>query len=210
MSIEDVFHVLISQLRNNFCLNDREENLLNKICSMRGGYSETSECFAQSTCKYFNPKEGLNAFNSVIYCNFLYWVSRHLYKNGENLVADKVYYLNKMLNGVDLFYAIELPVHWSCEHPLGSVMGRAVYGDYFFFYQGCTVGGNHTNYPVIGKNVIMLSNSKILGKSNIGDNVILSANTYVKDMDIPNNSIVFGQYPDITIKQNKNTDKFWK
>ena len=45
------------------------------------------------------------------------------------------------MNSVDLFYAIELPQKFGAEHPLGSVMGRAKYGDGFFFYQGCTVGG---------------------------------------------------------------------
>ena len=85
-------------------------------------------------------------------CNYLYQVSHILYKNGYSIIADKVYYLNKMLNALDLFYAIELPEHWNCEHPIGSVMGRARYGDFFFFYQGCTVGGNHTNYPIIGNN----------------------------------------------------------
>lgn len=118
-----------------------------------------------------------------------------------------------MLNGVDLFYAIELPEHWNCEHPLSSVMGRAKYGDYFFFYQGCTVGGNHhLEYPVLGHHVTMYSNSKILGKSHIGSNVIIAANAYVKDTDIPDNSIVFGQFPNLTIKpiRDKIEDIFWR
>ena len=94
-----------------------------------------------------------------------------------------------MLNGVGLFYAIELPEHWNCEHPLGSVMGRVQYGDYFFFYQGWAIVGNHTNYPVLGDYVTMYLNSKVLGKSHIENNVIIGANAYVKDTDIPDNSI---------------------
>ena len=174
-----------------------------------GGYNCTVECFEKSNCKYFHKENGLNPFNSVMYTNYLYQVSHLLYKGGYGQIADKVYYLNKLLNSVDLFYAIELPMHWNCEHPLGSVMGRAEYGDYFFFYQGCTVGGNHTDYPMIGNNVTMFSNSKILGNCKIGDNVIIGANSYVKDMDVPDDTIVFGQYPDVIFKENKNIDKFW-
>lgn len=70
-----------------------------------------------------------------MYCILLYWLSRELFQNGKLELADKVYYLNKMLNAVELFYEVKLPAIWSCEHPLGSVMGRADYGDYFFFYQ---------------------------------------------------------------------------
>jgi serine O-acetyltransferase len=108
------------------------------------------------------------------------------------------------MNSVELFYAIELPKHFCMEHPLGTVLGRAQYGDYFFFYQGCTVGGNNSYYPVIGNNVTMYSNSKVLGNSHIGDNVVIGANAYIKDTDIPENSIVFGQYPDNIIKSSMN------
>ena len=73
---------------------------------------------------------------------FLYYLSHEIYANTQNtILCDKIYYLNKIMNSVDLFYAIELPQKFGAEHPLGSVMGRAKYGDGFFFYQGCTVGG---------------------------------------------------------------------
>ena len=83
----------------------------------------------------------------------------------------------------------------------GGVMGRAQYGDYFLYYQGCTVGGNKSQYPVIGEHVTMFSNSKILGNSHIGNNVIISASTYIINQNIPDNSIVFGMSPDIIIKE---------
>jgi serine O-acetyltransferase len=141
-----------------------------------------------------------------MYTNFLYWLSRYLYEENDEELASKVYGLNKMCHAVDLFYAIKLPTIWSCEHPLGSVMGRAEYGDRFFFYQGCTVGGNihkgTISYPLIGHDVKMYSNSKVLGKSHIGNNVIIAANTYIINQDVPDNSIVFGQSPNIIIKNN--------
>jgi serine O-acetyltransferase len=86
-------------------------------------------------------------------------------------------------------------------------MGRAKYGNRFFFYQGCTVGGNRNKgileYPVIGENVTMYSDSKIIGNSIIGNNVLISANAYIKNEKIPDNSIVFGQSPNLIIKQRK-------
>jgi serine O-acetyltransferase len=95
---------------------------------------------------------------------------------------------------------VELPESFFFEHPLGMVLGRAKYGDEFFAMQGCTVGGNKMKYPEIGKNVKMYSNSKILGKAIIGDNVLIAANTYIKGESIPSNSIVFGQSPNLIIK----------
>ncbi len=63
---------------------------------------------------------------------------------------------------------------------------------------------------MLGNNITMYSNSKILGKSKIGDNVIIGANAYVKDTDIPDNSMVFGEFPNLIIKPNNNIDKMWK
>ena len=109
-----------------------------------------------------------------------------------------------------------MPAVWGVEHPLGSVMGRASYGDKFFFYQGCTVGGSGKCYPDIGSGVVMYSNSKILGRSVIGDHVIFSANSYVIDQVIPSNSIVFGQGRDVIIKEisieryRSMTEQIWK
>lgn len=155
--------------------------------------------------KYY--KTDINPYNSIHYCNLLYWLSRTAYEDENINLADKVYYLNKMLNGVELFYEIDLPVEWSCEHPLGSCMGRAIYGNHFFFYQGCTVGANRRKdgqleHPVIGDNVVMYSNSKILGNSKIGNNCKIAANCYIINQDIPDNSTVFGQSPNLIIKVN--------
>lgn len=143
-----------------------------------------------------------------MYMIFLYYLSNELYRSGRCLeLCDKVYYLNKIMHSVDLFYAIQLPDIFGAEHPLSSVMGRASYSDGFFFYQGCTVGGTYDregnlHYPVIGRNCRMYSNSSILGNCKIGDNVSIGAGAIVKNQNIPDNSIVFGQSPNLIIKPN--------
>ncbi len=118
--------------------------------------------------------------------------------------ADIVYYLNKIMHANDWFYQVELPAHFMAEHPVGSVLGKAVYGDYLFIYQGTTVGGNRRNgnlfYPTLGNNVLLYANSTILGNTQIGNNVIIAACTYLLDEKIPDNCIVFGKSPHIEIK----------
>lgn len=46
----------------------------------------------------------------------------------------------------------------------------------------------------------MFAGSSILGKCNIGDNVMLSAGTTIINQDVPNNMIVYGRSPDLTFK----------
>ncbi len=118
---------------------------------------------------------------------------------GKNL-ADKIYYLNKIMNSVDIYHEVALPESFFLEHPVGTVLGRARYQDGFMAYQNCTVGGNKDYYPTLGQNFKMMSGSKILGNSHVGDNVTLAANTYVKDTDIPDGVTVFGSTPNLIFK----------
>lgn len=143
---------------------------------------------------------GVNPLNSVQYCIFLYWFSRACYEMEELSLADCVYYLNRMLNAVDLYYEIQLPRIWSCEHPLGSIMGRASYADGLMFYQGCTVGQSQGGAPVLGENVTLYANAVVLGASIVGRNCIIAANSFVLDTNIPDDTIVFGQYPNLVFK----------
>ena len=43
----------------------------------------------------------------------------------------------------------------------------------------------------------------MIGDTTIGDNVIISANAFVKDEVIPSGSIVFGQSPNLIVKEGK-------
>lgn len=171
-----------------------------------GVLRKLEKCFAPNPNKYYhrNGEIFFNPFHSAQYTIFLYLMSREIFLNGNSpLLADKIYYLNKALNGCDLFYEIELPSYFTLDHPVGSVMGRAEYGEGFSFTQCCTVGNNNGIYPVIGKNVRMCAYSSIIGNCHIGDNVIIGANSGVKDCDIPDNTIVFGQYPNNVFKHRK-------
>lgn len=153
-----------------------------------------------SQSKYNQADKTFSPYNTCQYCIFLYTLSRVYAEKQQTEKADIIYCLNKALHGVDLYHGIQLPKIWGTEHPIGSVMGRATYGDHFFFYQGCTVGGSGGVYPRLGNDVIMYSNSKILGDCVIGDRVILATNSYVIKRNIPSNSLVFGQGENLIVK----------
>lgn len=160
-------------------------------------------CFSHVKNKYYHS-DGQTVFNPLHVAQwtmFLYTIANELSKNGNTDLCDMIYGLSKMTSSADIFYGVEMPRIWFFDHPQGSVMGRAGYNDYFTFSQGCTVGNNKGMFPVFGKHVSMLSNSKVLGNCHVGDHVIFAANTYVIDTDIPSYSIVFGTAPNNNIKQ---------
>ena len=204
LSFLELMELLEKQLNNNFILRNNKKEILEM--SVIAALKKCEICFAKQNNKYYVGEHGVcfNPFHSGQYTIFLYFVSNILYlkyKN-ENL-ASRVYYLNKMLNGVDLFYAIELPNIFGVEHPVGAVMGRAKYSNYFWFYQHTTVGGNKERYPEIGEKVVLFANATIIGNSKIGSNCLISANTYIKDECVPDNTIVYGASPNLILKENR-------
>lgn len=204
-----------------------EEELIdiisNQVCAfwkidisekLRGGVllkalNRFEKCMAECSNKYINSRNRVEfrLTHSVSYTIFLYLLSNQLFIQGDEDTATYIYYLNKIMHSVDWFYAINLPDIFMAEHPLGSVLGRAKYGDYFMIYQGCTVGGNRNQsglfYPELKNHVIMYANSTVIGKTHIGSHVVVSSGAYLKDEVVPDNCIVFGQSPDLIIKRKK-------
>lgn len=115
-------------------------------------------------------------------------------------MADKAYYLNKIMRGCDWCWNTGLPEHFVVDHPAGSVLGKALYGDYLCVYQGVTVGANFKEgacvWPKVGSRVTLYANATVLGSCSIGDNVVIGANAFLLNVDIPRNSMVYGIYPD--------------
>ena len=207
-----VYSLVVKQLDSNFGLDD------NDISQLKQGVLLALEsceyCFSRINLKYYKDKEGnpiFNTFHSGQYTIFLYYLSREMYKKSlcSTVLLEKIFYLNKMLNSVDLYYEVDLPKVFHAGHPLGSVIGRAKIGKNFSFNQNCTVGGNKDVYPVLSENVIMMAGSTVVGKCFIGSYTIIGSNSFIKDIDIPNNSMVVGIYPNHRILplslENRNT-----
>jgi serine O-acetyltransferase len=199
----DLLELLKKQLGNFFPLSKSDHLVLEE--SMSIVLDRAEYCFSKTTNRYYskNGSPYFNPFHSGQYSIFLYYFSNTVYKTNyerKNLLADKIYYLNKAMNSLDLFYEVELPKVFFTDHAVGSVLARATYGEYFSFSQNCTVGNNKGVYPVLGENVVVGPGSMILGKCSIGSHVIVAANSFVKDTDIPSYSLVFGQHPNVVIR----------
>jgi serine O-acetyltransferase len=200
-----ILKVLIGQISSFFSITAAELNTINELSDEV--FERCDICFSKNENKYYsrNGETYFNPFHSGQYTVFLYYFSNTIFKKTKDqiILADKVYYLNKVMNSCDLFYEIELPEYFSLDQPVGTVLGRAKYGNFFKFTQNCTVGNNKNIFPTIGNNVTMTANSMVFGGSKIGDNVIIGVGTVVKDEDVPDNSVVFGQSPNLIIKKRK-------
>ena len=170
-------------------------------------------CFSAVHDRYFkkDSRTCFNHLNTDHYAMFLYFLSSTLYRNGaDERLCEKVFYLNKVLHGIDVFYSVELPNIFLFCHPVGTVLGHAKYSDYFLVYQNCTIGSNHeVDYPILGKYVAVYRGASILGKCTIGDNCKIAADSLILDQDLDANKIYIGTPSSHLIKENRNHDRIW-
>jgi|UPI0003773617 serine O-acetyltransferase len=199
---EDILKGLIRQLNSFFSISTIEVDVINSLIEPVLERCEFN--FSKNNNKYYSKlgEAYFNPYHSGQYTLFLYYFSNTIFNKKKDFLklADKIYYLNRTMNACDLFYEVALPEIFMLDHPLGSVMGRAKFGNYFSFSQNCTVGNNNDIFPTIGDHVKMTANTMILGNCKIGNHVILGAGACVKDQDIPANSLVFGSSPNLIIK----------
>lgn len=166
-------------------------------------------CFTRIHRKYYN--EGvleLNHINGDHMASFLYFFANTLWREKTDIgLATRLFYLNKILHGIDLFYSVALPDIFMLVHPVGTVLGHARYQDYLVVYQNCTVGAVTTVYPSFGRGTILYSRTSVLGACVLGDDVVMAANAVVIDREVPSSIVVVGQHPNNRLLENKQSVK---
>lgn len=155
-------------------------------------------CFSRIRRKYYeeNGAAVFDHLNGDHAATFLYFLANSAWREGgETELATRLFYVNKIMHGLDLFYSVAMPDVFMLVHPVGTVLGKAAYADYFVAYQNCTVGADGDSYPTFGEGVIMYSRTAVVGSCRVGSNVVFGANSMIVNTDIPDNSVVVGQYP---------------
>lgn len=165
-------------------------------------------CFTRIHSKYYNSGSMVrfDHLNGDHFASFLYFLSNTAWRDGHDEgLATRLFYLNKILHGLDLFFSVEMPSVFLLVHPLGTVLGKAAYSDYLVVYQNCTVGATTDIYPRFGEGTILYSRSSVIGNCTVGANVVFGTNSSVVDRDVPENSVVVGQFPAHQFKVNRLT-----
>jgi serine O-acetyltransferase len=157
-------------------------------------------CFSRVRLKgYFaNGEPRFSHLHCDQYAIFLYYLANSTFREiPGHPIADKAYALNKALHALDAYYEVQLPEVFAVQHPVGTVLGRATYSDYFLCYHNCTVGANLDNdYPAFGRGVVMYGGSRVIGNTAVGDNSFVSTGAIVIDGGrLEADSVLHGIYP---------------
>ena len=172
----------------------------NTVQSAVGAALEKIEhCFSHIEIAAYHDR-GVSVFDHAHtdhYATFLCFLARIFFLEKADLrLATKAYALNKALHGLDAFYEVDLPDIIYLQHPVGTVLGRATYGNYLAVYQGVTVGSSvDGNYPKLGEGVVLYGGARVIGSAEISSNSWVAPGTIVMDQKFPCASILFGTPP---------------
>lgn len=195
-----VLRLIANHLPDNY-LSDHAPGVL-----FGRAFERVEYCFSCINRKYFKKDDAatFDHLNGDHMATLLYYFGNTVWReSGDEGLPTRLFYVNKIMHGLDLFYSVSMPSVFLLVHPIGTVLGNAQYGDYLVVYQNCTVGAVTNKYPKFGDGTILYSRSSVLGDCRIGDNVVFAANSMIVDTNVPSNTMVAGQYPDQRFLPNK-------
>ena len=217
-TIKTVRDMLLNQISNNYFKSIEDEALIAK--HLPKAMERFENCIKDCDNKYYSKEndEGIREpyFDPLHTCQwtlFLYFMANTIYKyenekiEAARVICDKIYGQAKTMSGCDIYFEVEMPEVFFFDHPLGSHLGRAKYGNGFSFLQGCLVEKVDGKAPVIDDNVTMLTGSKIIGDSHVGGNTVITEGAIIRNQNIPANSVVYGESPNLIIKKRNEENK---
>ncbi len=166
----------------------------------------TETCFAASALPGYRTAQDVTQFDpaqSDQYAMFVWFCSNEAWRAGDLALAADLFLLNKGLNGIVCMWDTALPTVFLWIHTVGTMLGKAAYGEYFVAYQNVTVGTDRGERPEFGAGTILFAGAKVVGGARIGARSLVSLNAVVIDERIPPDSIVAGNSPKLTVKTRK-------
>jgi len=111
----------------------------------------------------------------------------------DKIIARQITEYAKSRSGIDIHPEAQIGVPFAIDHGVGTVIGQTcVIGDRCLFYHGVTLGAKHLKnrdqygvkrHPIIGNDVVIYSNTTILGNLNVPNGTIIYANKFIKDQE---------------------------
>ena len=187
----------VARLMANQLPDGRTPTLSGRVLDL--ALDRLEHCFSRIERKYYRDAAAgavLDHLNGDHMATLLYFLANTSWREeGNEGLATRLFYLNKIMHGLDLFYSVTMPDVFLLVHPVGTVLGNAAYADYLVVYQNCTVGAVTTVYPAFGVGTILYSRSSVLGRCRLGDDVVVAAGAMLIDRDAPRSTVVLGQHP---------------
>jgi serine O-acetyltransferase len=213
VNIEHLYSLLLQQIKAGICFSFNgvshdmkivEQQATEKADAFIIQLPEIREKLHTDVIAAYNGDPAAKSFGEVIFCYpsiraiSNYRIANALLKLNVPLIPRIITEMAHSETGIDIHPGATIGEYFTIDHGTGVVIGEtAVIGNNVKMYQGVTLGarsfpldedGNPIKgidrHPKIGSNVIIYSNSTILGAIKVGDGAIIGGNLWV-DADVP-------------------------
>ena len=213
VNVDRLLLLLTSQIKAGLCFDVHTENTVcsqvevsarEKASSFINQLPDIREKLHTDVIAAYNGDPAAKSYGEVIFCYpsiraiCNYRIANALLKLNVPLIPRIFTEMAHSETGIDIHPGATIGKYFTIDHGTGVVIGEtAIIGDNVKMYQGVTLGaksfpldakGNPIKgiqrHPHIGNNVIIYSNSTILGKIKVGDGAVIGGNIWV-DTDVP-------------------------
>lgn len=212
-SVSKLQELILQQIKAGICFNDAKQDYNCKMLAERAQnitdnfisqLPELREALHNDVIAAYNGDPAAKSHGEVIFCYpsikaiTNYRVAHALLSLQVPIIPRIISEMAHSETGIDIHPGATIGESFMIDHGTGVVIGEtAVIGKNVKLYQGVTLGaksfpldeeGNPIKgidrHPKIGNNVIIYSNSTILGNIKVGDDAIIGGNIWV-DSDVP-------------------------
>lgn len=226
VNIDRLHLLLVQQIKAGMCFNcqsgmksqdEIEQTAGRKAIDFIIQLPEIREKLHTDVIAAYNGDPAAKSFGEIIFCYpsiraiSNYRIAHALLKLDVPLIPRIITEMAHSETGIDIHPGARIGNYFTIDHGTGVVIGEtAIIGDNVKMYQGVTLGaksfpldkdGNPIKgidrHPHIGNDVIIYSNSTILGNITVGDGAVIGGNLWI------DNNVA----PGAKLSQNKNMSK---
>lgn len=213
VNVDNLLLLLTKQIRAGLCIDTQEDFETSrhmatvareKAIEFVAQLPEIRRKLSTDVVAAYNGDPAAKSYAEIIFCYpsiraiSNYRIAHALLQLGVPLIPRIITEMAHSETGIDIHPGARIGEYFTIDHGTGVVIGEtSVIGDNVKLYQGVTLGaksfpldeeGNPIKgidrHPKIGNNVIIYSNSTILGNITVGDGTVIGGNIWV-DKDVP-------------------------
>lgn len=213
VNIESLYHQLTEQIHAGLCFADASEATRADAAVIAAEFitrlPPLRKLLATDVVAAYEGDPAATSYGEVISCYPAiraisnYRIAHELHLLGVPLIPRIITEMAHSETGIDIHPAATIGSYFTIDHGTGVVIGATcIIGNHVKLYQGVTLGaksfpldaqGNPikgiNRHPIIEDNVIVYSNSTILGRITIGRDAIIGGNVWVTE-DVPSGARV--------------------
>lgn len=214
VNVETLYHKLVDQVKAGLCFaeksacaHDEAENIASEFI---GRLPHLRRLLATDVIAAYEGDPAATSYGEVISCYpairaiMGYRVAHELHLLGVPLIPRIITEMAHSETGIDIHPAATIGSHFTIDHGTGVVIGATcIIGNHVKLYQGVTLGaksfpldanGNPIKgidrHPILEDNVIVYSNSTILGRITIGHDAVIGGNVWITEDVAPGTKVL--------------------